>query len=124
MSVMFSGIRSFSSLSEIMSPQDNFKFINGYLSRISPVIRENGGFIDKYIGDGVMALFPGSPEEALRAAVYVIDRVNEYNAFRAELGYRKPISAGIGVHKGNMILGTIGESERFDTTVISDAVNI
>jgi class 3 adenylate cyclase len=124
MTVLFVDIRSFSSLSEVMSPKDNFSFINGYLSRIGPEIRRCGGIIDKFIGDGVMALFPNRPDDALLAARGIIEKVEEYNAFRATLGYTRAISVGIGIHKGNMILGTIGEHGRIDTTVISDAVNV
>ncbi|MCA1995179.1 MAG: GAF domain-containing protein, partial [Coleofasciculus sp. S288] len=64
MSVLFSDIRDFTSLSESMTPQDNFKFINAYLSRMEPVIIEHQGFIDKYIGDAIMALFSGSADDA------------------------------------------------------------
>jgi class 3 adenylate cyclase len=60
MSVLFSDIRDFTALSESMTPQENFNFINAYLSRMEPVIIENQGFIDKYIGDAIMALFSGS----------------------------------------------------------------
>jgi class 3 adenylate cyclase len=59
MSVLFSDIHDFTTLSEQMNPEDNFRFINSYLSRISPVIRKHQGFIDKYIGDAIMALFSG-----------------------------------------------------------------
>lgn len=124
MTVLFADIRSFSSLSESMSPEDNFAFLNGYLNRIGPVIRENNGFVDKYLGDGIMALFPYHPDDALKAAMSIFFQVEEYNAFRAGLGYDKEIKVGIGIHKGKTILGTIGESERMDTTVISDAVNV
>ncbi|MCZ0904476.1 response regulator, partial [Microcoleus sp. HI-ES] len=69
MTVLFSDIRSFTTISEAMTPQENFNFINSYLSRVSPVIRAHQGFIDKYIGDAIMALFPESADDAVRAAV-------------------------------------------------------
>jgi two-component system sensor histidine kinase ChiS len=87
------------------------------------VIRANGGFIDKYIGDAVMALFPRAPGDALAAAVELLRRMGPYNAGRRRAGY-EPIRIGIGAHHGPLILGTIGEAERMQTTVISDTVNV
>jgi two-component system sensor histidine kinase ChiS len=106
-----------------MTPEENFKFINSYLSRFSPMITDNGGFVDKYIGDAIMALFPNSPENALKAAKEMIEHVTIYNGHRANCGYR-PINIGIGIHTGSMILGIIGDEERMQGTVISDAVNL
>jgi two-component system sensor histidine kinase ChiS len=123
MTIMFADIRSFTSLSESMSPQENFEFLNSYLSRVGPVIRQYNGFIDKYIGDGIMALFPDCAEDAIQAAIEMQQQVKIYNKHRANSGY-KPISIGIGLHTGTLMLGTIGEAERMETTVISDAVNL
>lgn len=123
MTVMFADIRSFTSLSETMSPKDNFDFINSYLSRMGPIIREHNGFIDKYIGDGIMALFPDSADDAVAAAIEMQKQVVVYNSHRANIGY-EPISIGIGLHTGELMLGTIGEDERMESTVISDGVNL
>ncbi len=123
MTVLFSDIRSFTSISEMMSPRDNFDFINNYLKVVSPVIRDHGGFIDKYIGDAVMALFPNSPDGAVRAAIAMQKAVVDFNKANAENG-RPPIRIGIGLHRGNLMLGTVGEEQRMDGTVISDAVNL
>ncbi|MBS1198388.1 MAG: signal transduction histidine kinase [Proteobacteria bacterium] len=123
MTVLFSDIRSFTSLSETMTPKQNFDFINAFLRRVGPVIRDHGGVIDKYIGDAVMALFPGSVERAVRAAIDMQRRVAAYNFERQAKGYM-PIAIGVGLHWGNLILGTVGEDERMDSTVISDAVNL
>ncbi len=123
MTVLFVDIRAFTSLSERMTPEENFKFINSYLSRITPFIREYNGIVDKYIGDAVMALYPGKPEDAIRSAVSIIEYLNVYNGYRAKSGYR-PIDVGIGIHTGNLILGIIGDNERLEGTVISDAVNL
>jgi two-component system sensor histidine kinase ChiS len=121
--ILFADIRSFTSLSEGMSPQQNFAFLNSFLERLSPVIRQAGGFVDKYIGDGIMALFPGGPADAARAAVGLQQAMVTYNAHRKNSGY-PPISIGVGVHAGRMILGVIGESARMEGTVIADAVNL
>ncbi|MEG4290158.1 adenylate/guanylate cyclase domain-containing protein [Microcoleus sp. C2C3] len=123
MTIMFADIRSFTSLSESMSPQQNFDFINSYLSRVGPVIRQYNGFIDKYIGDGIMALFPNRAEDAVQAAIEMQHQVKIYNVHRQNSGYQ-PIALGIGLHTGTLMLGTIGEAERMESTVISDAVNL
>ncbi|MDX1960699.1 MAG: adenylate/guanylate cyclase domain-containing protein [Leptospiraceae bacterium] len=123
MTVLFSDIRSFTTLSESMSPQENFYFINSYLNRMGPIIRNHNGFIDKYIGDAVMALFSDSPNNALESAIEMQKTVIEHNVSRVKRGFIE-ITIGIGLHKGNLMLGTIGESERMDGTVISDAVNL
>jgi signal transduction histidine kinase/class 3 adenylate cyclase/CheY-like chemotaxis protein len=123
MTIMFVDIRSFTTLSEQMSPQETFNFINSYLSRVSPIIRENNGFIDKYIGDGIMALFSEKPDDAIKAAIEMQQAVIIYNQHRANMNY-PPIAIGIGLHTGQLMLGTIGESQRMESTVIADAVNL
>ncbi|MEG4206418.1 ATP-binding protein [Microcoleus sp. Pol7_A1] len=123
MTVLFADIRSFTALSENMTPPENFAFINTYLGRVSPAIRKNNGFIDKYIGDAVMALFPTSPSDGVRAAIDMQKEVNIYNQQREKDGWC-PIAIGVGLHAGNLMLGTIGERERMESTVIADAVNL
>jgi two-component system sensor histidine kinase ChiS len=123
MTILFADIRSFTSLSEGMSPQENFNFINSYLSRVSPVIRAHNGFIDKYIGDAVMALFPESADDALQGAIAMQKQVTLYNEHWQKQGY-VPIGIGIGLHTGSLMLGTIGEPQRMESTVIADAVNL
>ncbi|MCB1175167.1 MAG: HAMP domain-containing protein [Leptospiraceae bacterium] len=123
MSVLFSDIRSFTTLSEQMSPHDNFDFLNSYLQKVSPKIRSNNGFIDKFIGDAIMALFPDQVDNALQAAIDMQSAVAEYNVKRVADGH-EPIRIGIGIHVGMLMLGTIGEARRMEGTVISDAVNL
>ncbi len=123
MTVLFADIRSFTALSEQMTPPENFAFINTYLGKVSPAIRNNHGFIDKYIGDAVMALFSTCPDDGVGAAIDMQKEVNIYNEERQENGL-PPISIGIGLHVGNLMLGTIGERERMESTVIADAVNL
>jgi len=120
--VFFLDIRDFTSLSETMSPQQNFKFINSFLRLFGPIIRDHNGFVDKYLGDGMMALFPGAADDALAAAVTMRQTLWEYNAGRERGGYLG-IRFGIGIHTGPLMLGTIGENRRMDSTVISDTVN-
>ncbi|MDM8544318.1 response regulator [Desulfococcaceae bacterium HSG9] len=127
LSVLFSDIRSFTNMSEQMTPQENFKFLNNYLSFIGPVIGQNNGFIDKYIGDAIMALFGqnhySGAQDAVTAAVSIQKTVKTYNRYRQSSGYN-PITIGVGVNTGKMILGTIGFKTRLDNTVIGDTVNL
>lgn len=123
MSVLFSDIRSFTTLSETMTPEDNFKFINAYLSRMEPIIIEYHGFIDKYIGDAIMALFSRSADDAVQAGIAMLEKLAEYNQHRIQYNYA-PIQIGIGINAGTLMLGTVGGKNRMDTTVISDAVNL
>jgi adenylate cyclase len=123
MTVFFTDIRSFTTLSESMSPRDNFKFLASFLRNVTPIIRQAGGFVDKYLGDGVMALFPGEPAQAVLAATQVQRQIARYNQGRQRAGYRQ-IRVGIGLHYGTLMLGTLGTADQMQTTVISDAVNI
>lgn len=123
MSVLFSDIRGFTELSEEMSPKENFDFINHYLGYMEPVIRENNGFIDKFIGDSIMALFSVKVDDAINAAIQMRETLMRFNIDRMEQG--KPvIDSGIGIHTGNLMLGVVGGEGRMDGTVISDAVNL
>jgi class 3 adenylate cyclase len=122
MTVLFSDIRSFTDLSEVMSPEENFQFVNKYLNVMGPIVRRNHGFIDKYIGDAIMALFDNS-DDAMTAAIEMLKALAEFNVEHQKT-HHKPLSIGVGLHKGRVRLGTIGESGRMDGTVISDAVNL
>jgi two-component system sensor histidine kinase ChiS len=123
MTVMFADIRGWTSLSESMSPQENFNFINAYLRRVSPVIKQHNGFIDQYYGDGVMALFPVSPDDAMMAGIAMHAGVVEYNKEREKEGFR-PIGIGVGLHTGDLMLGIIGSEDRMQGAVVADAVNL
>ena len=123
MSVLFADIRDFTTLSESMSPQENFNFINAYLSRMEPAITSNNGFIDKYIGDAIMALFSDCADDAVKSGIAMLNILNDYNEHRQKIGYI-PIQIGIGINSGSLMLGTVGGQSRMDSTVISDAVNL
>ncbi|MDJ0517639.1 MAG: ATP-binding protein [Trichodesmium sp. MO_231.B1] len=123
MAVMFSDIRSFTALSETMTPQENFNFVNSYLGRVSPKVRDNNGFIVKYLGDGMMAVFPNRADDAVKASIAKIKEVVEYNIIRKNQGY-KPIKVGIGIHFGPMMVGMVGEQARMQGDAFSDNVNL
>ena len=122
MSILFSDIRSFTSISEKMTAEETFKFINSYLKAMGPCVTKYNGFIDKYIGDAIMALFK-TPENSLDAAIDMLDELYIYNKKREARNFQK-ISIGIGVHTGRLILGIVGSELRIQGTVISDAVNL
>ena len=123
MTVLFSDIRSFTTISESMPPEENFKFLNSYLNTAAPVIRTNGGFIDKYIGDAIMALFPDDPSCAIQTGIDILKTLEGYNSETAKKGW-PPVRIGVGIHTGSLMMGTIGEDMRLQTTVIADAVNL
>jgi two-component system sensor histidine kinase ChiS len=123
LAILFSDIRSFTSLSEKMTPEENFAFLNSYLRRMNPFVWENGGFIDKYMGDAIMALFPNGAGSALSAAVAMLSHMPVYNAQRATFGY-DPLRIGIGIHSGTTMLGVIGHERFMQGTAISSAVNL
>jgi len=123
MTILFSDIRDFTSLSEKMTPQDNFDFINNYLGQMEPVILQYQGIIDKYIGDAIMVLFPTNADDALKGAIAMLKTLAKYNQILQKTEQNR-IDIGIGLHTGKLMLGTVGGQNRMDSTVISDAVNL
>lgn len=123
MTILFSDIRDFTSLSESMTPRENFSFINGYLKEMEPILYQSHGFIDKYIGDAIMALFPARADDALCAALGMLSRLRRFNAARRRNGI-PAIQIGIGLNTGLAMAGAVGGLHRLETTVIGDAVNL
>jgi class 3 adenylate cyclase len=120
--VMFFDIRAFSVNSEMMNARENFTFINKVLGISGPIIREYNGFVDKYIGDAVMALFANA-EDAVRASIEIYRQLVLDDATRVKVG-GDGINIGIGIHTGSVMMGIIGEDERLASTVISKNVNM
>jgi len=123
MGIMFTDIRSFTSMSEKMRPDEVFRFVNAYLGRVSPIIRNHDGIIVKFLGDGVMAVFPNRAEDILNAGIEKLQKVEEYNLRRISEGYPS-IRIGIGAHTGHIMVGMIGEAARMEGDVLSDNVNL
>ncbi len=123
MGILFSNIRSFPDISENLTPEENFALINEYLKTVGPVVRNEGGFIDKYLGAGIMALFPGQTEDALKAAIGMRKELAGHKNLHY-LSATRPMEIGIGIHKGPVMLGIIGEEKRLEGTVISSTVNL
>ncbi len=121
-SVLFTDIREYTTLAESMTPQQNFKFVNAYVSKMGPEIQRNKGFVNQYLGDGIMALFPHEARHGLQAAIDMQKALLEYNKRRISEGYR-PIAVGMGLHTGPLVMGIIGDVIRNDTAIIADTVN-
>ncbi|KTD42929.1 response regulator [Legionella parisiensis] len=122
MTVLFLDIKSFTTMAERLSPVEIFNLFNTLMSYLDPAILKNSGLIDKYIGDAIMALF-NSADDAVGAALDMLDALEAFNATRISDNL-PPISVGIGINTGNLIVGTVGFEKRMDCSVISDAVNI
>jgi class 3 adenylate cyclase len=120
--VFFSDIRAYTTLSETMTPEENFKFVNAFNRRMGPIIDDHDGFINQYLGDAIMAIFQLSPRQALLAAIEFQKTLQTYNAQRHRQN-RLPIASGIGFHTGKLIMGIIGDEKRMDAATISDTVN-
>ena len=120
--VLFCDIRDYTSLAENMSLKENFEFLNTYLGRIGPLVKQNGGFVNQYFGDGVMAIFLDSADAAVDAAMDIQASIQEFNhsRFSQEL---PPIRVGVGLHSGPLMMGIIGDQERIEAGVVSDVVN-
>ncbi len=128
-SVLFSDVRNFTSISERMRPQELLAMLNTYLTRVSAIVEEHEGVVDKYIGDAVMALFGaplGHPDDALRAVRTAMGMVACLDEVNAELGLEGDLrlGMGVGVSTGTVVAGNMGSISRLNYTVIGDSVNV
>ena len=120
--VLFSDIRDYTSLSEKMTPEENFRFVNAFNQRMGPIIQAHHGFVNQYLGDGIMAIFPENTEDTLQAAIGMQKELSQYNRHRMSKD-QSTIHMGIGLHAGPLIMGIIGDEQRMDAATISDTVN-
>jgi len=120
-SILFSDIRGFTAMVEEMEPVEAIRFINAYLSRMEPAVQAEGGFVDSYVGDAVMAVFDRGPEAAITASLAMVRALRAWS--RAQRG-ALPIRIGIGVATGEIMFGTIGAANRMKCGVIGSAVNL
>lgn len=123
MTVLFSDIRSFTTLSEQLAPEETLRFLNDYLSRMEPSVEQYGGFIDKFMGDSIMALFSTGADAAVQSALHMFTSLRDYNLERLRAGF-EPIRIGIGLNSGPLLLGIVGGVARLQATVVGDAVNV
>ena len=130
--ILFSDIRNFTTLSEKLAPQEVVELLNAYFSKVCDIILAHGGMIDKFIGDAVMAVFgapladPTHARQALATAVGMVDAAREFEGWMRErfpkLGDWQ-FRIGVGLHSGPAVVGNIGSRQRLDFTVIGDTVN-
>ena len=129
LTIFFSDIRSFTTLSEGMDPQDLVNFLNEYLTEMTNIAFENDGVVDKYIGDAMMAFWgapiedPEHPMKACRAALQMLDKLEELKLKWKEEG-KPQINIGIGLNTADVTIGNMGSEARFDYTVMGDGVNL
>ncbi len=129
MSVLFSDVRNFTTISENMEPKQLTQLINAFLTPITEIIHHQRGTIDKYMGDAVMAFWgapvedPGHALHALTAAMDMIQRINDLKPEYDARGWPE-IKIGVGVNSGEMNVGNKGSEFRVDYTVVGDAVNL
>lgn len=126
--IFFSDIRGFTAMSEQLSPEEVVVFLNEYMTQMVSVIRANGGIVDKYVGDAIMALW-GVPlssgddaGRAVKACLEMREILAKYNEAREKAG-KQPIYIGMGLNLGTVVAGNIGSEEKMEYTVIGDAVN-
>lgn len=126
MTVMFSDVRGFTTLSEKLPPEELISLLNSYLDDMCEIVLEEQGTIDKFIGDAIMALWnaplddPDHQHNALKTAMRMVDALSEFNKKHTET----PLNIGIGLNTGDMVVGNIGSKRRFDYTVLGDNVNL
>jgi len=123
MSVLFVDIRGFTALSERLGPADIFASLNAFLEVIEPLVTREGGFINQYLGDAVMALFPENADAALGCAAAISDAARPFNRARLAAG-DLPINFGLGISSGPLMLGALGGGKRLDSNVIGDTANL
>jgi DNA-binding response OmpR family regulator/anti-sigma regulatory factor (Ser/Thr protein kinase) len=121
--VFFSDIRRYTTISETMTPEENFRFIHAYVRRMGPIIHEHSGFINQYMGDAIMAIFPEKTIHSLNAAIDMQKKIVEYNKER-RMKRREAITVGMGLHCGSLTMGIIGDENRSEPSTIADTVNI
>jgi adenylate cyclase len=121
--VMFADVRGFTALSEQLGAGKTFALLNDLYGCLGPVIRSHGGFIDKYIGDALLATFPVHTADALDAVLSMHEAIERLNQSRARANGAR-LQVGVGVLTGQVMMGAVGEMQRMEVTVISDAVNV
>jgi adenylate cyclase len=127
--VMFTDVRNFTALAEELTPQQSLQLLNEFLTAISEVVEEHGGVVDKYLGDGVMAIFgapvtrPDDPQRALECALGIRARVESLGPALASRGLPHP-EIGLGMNTGRVIAGNMGSPSRLNYTVLGDGVNL
>ncbi len=123
LTISFSDIRGFTTISESLKPKEVFDFINSYLKQMDTIINDHSGVIDKFMGDGIMALFPKNADDAVICSLLMLKQLDQINdKYKDEK--QEPINIGIGLNTGLCMFGIVGGLNKLEATVISDAVNL
>ncbi len=125
-SILFCDIRGFTAIAESQQAADTFRWLNAFFTQMNQAIASQGGFIDKFLGDALVAVFDRKgqhAQDALTAAVMMRQSLREFNDNRALFKLPAPVNIGIGIHAGKVAIGTLGTDSRMDSTVIGDVVN-
>jgi adenylate cyclase len=126
MTVLFCDIRDFTKIVEFQQATETFTWLNALFEEINTAITLHNGFVDKYLGDAVLAVFDHDDThilDGMRAAVAICDRLQAFNQDRDRFPLAEPLRMGIGIHTGTGVIGTVGSNQRMDTTVVGDVVN-
>lgn len=126
LTVLFCDIRGFTAMAESQSARETFEWLNAFFSQMSQAITEHHGFVDKFLGDAILAVFDRGEHhaaDALNAAVTMLQRLREFNRDRDRYKLEQLVNVGIGIHTGLGVIGTVGSDKRMDSTVIGDVVN-
>jgi class 3 adenylate cyclase len=121
--VLFTDVRDYTARAEQMTPEESFNFVSELNGFIGPIIRQNRGFVNQYLGDGVMAIFPAKADDALKAALSIQKAIETYNKKQPEKPFHHRVEVGIGMHTGSLIMGITGDHQRMEAATISDTVN-
>ena len=126
LTILFCDIRGFTAIAESQEARETFEWLNAFFTKMSDCISSHRGFIDKYLGDAIMAVFdqPNShARDAIEASVAMQESLREFNADRHKYNLSSPVNIGTGIHTGIGMIGTLGSDRRMDSTVIGDVVN-
>lgn len=126
MTILFCDIRDFTGIAESQVVSKTFEWLNAFFSEMSDCITTHKGFIDKFLGDAIMAIFTQSEshaEDAINTAIMMQDSLQKFNENRQQFHLKEPLKIGIGIHTGIGMIGTLGSHQRMDSTVIGDVVN-
>jgi len=123
MMILSADIRNFTAISENLTGIQVFEFLNGYFAQIAPVIKKHGGIIEKYLGDGIIVFFKKNYEEALYCAIEMQEKMIELRQSFSEKGLPQ-LKIGIGIHFGNILVGTAGDASRMSEVSISTELSV
>ncbi len=127
--ILFADMRDFTELSELMTPQEMVGLLNQYFSLVEPIIHHEGGWVNKFGGDSLLAIFgapvvfPDHVERAVRAGTRMRDAILDFNIRQRQVG-GPVLRVGMGIHCGEVVVGHVGGAKRMEYTVIGDAVNM